>query len=182
MTSSPKTCGACSVCCEALTFRLGGALKHAGVMCAHAVPGKGCGIYPDREEVCRAYFCGWYHLPSLDGAWRPDQSGVLIAFRDGPAPDGKSGGIEFHLVGPRDHLTWPPLVRYIATLIVDQDPVFLSLPAAPGLQSPWVYLNTIAPLQDAIARRDFAATIAALRQALQVCRAYPKTPLPADLE
>lgn len=175
---SQKSCGSCSVCCEALTFYLGGALKRSGVMCTHAAPPSGCSIYATREQVCRAYFCGWHHLPSLGEDWRPDQSGVLISFREGPAPDGRSGGIEFHLVGSRERIFWPPLVGYIATLIVDCDPVFLSIPGAVGFQSPWVYLNTIAPLQEAIARRDFAATTAALRAALQVCLDYPPTPLP----
>jgi hypothetical protein len=179
--SSAKTCGSCSVCCQALTFYLGGALKPSGVCCTHARPPSGCAVYQSRETVCRAYFCGWYHLPSLGGDWRPDRSGVLISFREGPAPDGRSGGIEFHLTASPEVIFWPPLVRYIATLLVDQDPVFLSLPGEAGFQSPWVYLNTIGPLQQAIARRDFAAVTGALRQALQVCRDYPKTALPPGL-
>jgi hypothetical protein len=178
MNVSEKQCGACSVCCKELMLDLAGSLKLAGVMCPHAAPPFGCGIYATRPEVCRAYFCGWHHLPSLGEEWRPDQSEVLISFRSGPAPDGKKDGIEFMLTGARAKISWLPLVEYIATLIVDNDPVYLSLPGEPGYQSPWVYLNDIAPLTDAIARRDFAATTAALTQALQVCSDYPKTKLP----
>lgn len=178
MTLVPKSCGACSVCCKELMFDIAGRRILAGVMCPHAAPPQGCTIHQTRPEVCRAYFCGWHHLPSLSEDWRPDQSEVLISFREGPAPDGKSGGIEFELIGARDRIFWLPLVEYIATLIADNDPVFLSLPGDVGYQSPWVYLNDVAPLKDAIANRDFAATTAALAQALQVCIDYPKTPLP----
>jgi hypothetical protein len=178
MTLAPKNCGACSVCCKDLTFELSGSLKPAGVMCPHCRAPHGCGIYQTRLEVCRTYFCGWHHLPSLDEDWRPDRSEVLILFRSGPAPDGKQDGIEFHLIGAHERIAWLPLTRYIATLIVDRDPVFLSLPGEVGYQSPWVYLNDIPALQVAVAQRDFAATVAALKGALKVCIDYPKTPLP----
>jgi len=173
--SIPKRCGACSVCCKDLTFVMDGALKLAGVMCPHATPPHGCGIHQTRPSLCRAYFCGWHHLPSLGEEWRPDQSEVLISLR---APDGQQEGIDFTLLGSHERLVWLPLVRYIATLIVDGAPVYLSLPGALGYQSPWVYLSDIAVLKDAIAARDLDATTAALKAALQICIDYPKTPLP----
>ncbi|MDR3525813.1 MAG: hypothetical protein P4L57_00935 [Rhizomicrobium sp.] len=173
-----KRCGACSVCCKDLMFEMDGALKLAGVMCPHATPPHGCGIHDCRPSVCRTYFCGWYYLPSLDEEWRPDQSEVLISLR---APDGLTDGIEFMLLGSPEKLSWLPLVRYIATLIVDGAPVYLALPGEPGYQSPWVYLSDIAALKDAIARRDLDATTAALKAALQICRDYPKTALPQGL-
>lgn len=175
--SDPKRCGACSVCCRELTFAMDGALKCAGVLCSHATPPNGCGIHQERPPVCRAYFCGWYYLPSLGEEWRPDQCGVLISLR---APDGVTRGIDFTLLED-DQIVWLPLVRYIATLIVDGDPVYLSLPAEAGYQSPWVYLSDIPALKDAIARRDLDATTAALKAALQICSAYPKTALPQGL-
>ncbi len=178
MSQCPKTCGACSVCCKDLTFELFGALKPAGILCRHAAPPNGCTIHQTRPQICRAYFCGWHHLPSLGEEGRPDLSQILISFREGPAPDGRTGGIEFHLTGSLDRIFWLPLARYIATLIVDGDPVYLSLPGEVGYQSPWVYLNDIAALKDAVARRDFAATTSALRRALQVCIDYPKTKNP----
>ena len=178
MTVSEKHCGACSVCCKELMFDIAATRILAGVMCPHAAPPNGCTIHQTRPQVCRAYFCGWHHLPSLGDDWRPDQSEVLISFREGPAPDGKIDGIEFELVGARDRIFWPPLVAYIATLIVDNDPVYLSLPGGVGFQSPWVYLNNIPALRDAIAERHFAKTATALSQALQVCIDYPKTKLP----
>jgi len=181
MADTNKSCGACSVCCRELTFDLAAARKPAGVMCPHCTPPGGCGIHATRLQVCRAYFCGWHHLPSLGEEWRPDMSDVLILSRNGPAPDGLMDGIEFELVGGRDRIFWPPLVAYIATLIVDNDPVYLSLPGEPGYQSPWVYLNNIPALQAAIAERHFAKTATALSEALQVCIDYPKTKIPEDM-
>ena len=175
MTLANKSCGACSVCCKDLMFDLAGSLKLAGVMCPHCKAPDGCRIHDVRPQVCRAYFCGWHHLPSLGEEWRPEQSEILILFREGPAPDGLMDGIEFHLVGARDRILWLPLVRYIGTLIEDNDPVYLSIPGDVGYQSPWVYLNDIAPLKEGIRRRDFAITTAALSRALQVCIDFPKT-------
>ena len=178
MSQTPKSCGSCSACCKELMLKLGDSVKPAGVLCPHAAPPHGCAVYADRPQACRAYFCGWHHLPSLGEEWRPDHCEVLISFRQGPAPDGRMDGIEFELTGDRGRITWLPLVRYIATLIVDGQAVYLSLPGEPGFQSPWVYLNDIAELRDAIARRDLGATTAVLGAALQVCIDFPKTPLP----
>jgi len=180
MSLSPKTCGACSACCRELTFEIDGALKPAGVICRHAAPPHGCAIHATRPDVCRAYFCGWHHLPSLGEDWRPDRAELLISFRRGPAPDGLMDGVEFELIGSLDRIFWVPLVEYIATLIEDGAPVYLSLPGGVGYQSPWVYLNDIAELKQSIARRDFAATAAALSLALQLCIDHPKTKLPEE--
>ena len=174
MTLTNKSCGACSVCCKDLMFDLAGSLKLAGVMCQHCRSPDGCGIHDVRPQVCRAYFCGWHHLPSLGEEWRPEKSEILILFRKGPAPDGLMDGIEFHLVGARDRIFWLPLVRYIGTLIEDNDPVYLSIPGEVGYQSPWVYLNDIPSLKEAIQCRDFAMMTAALSRALQVCIDFPK--------
>lgn len=177
MDLSKNSCGACSVCCKALTFELAGSLKPAGVMCPHCTAPKGCGIYETRPQLCRAWYCGWRYL-GLGEDWRPDRSEILILLREGPAPDGLQNGVEFFLVGDREKVFWLPLVKYIAALIEEPAPVYLSLPGDPGCASPWVYLSDIAALKDAIARRDLAATHAALRGALQVCIDYPKTKLP----
>ena len=171
-----KSCGTCTVCCKETMLVLDGALKLAGVMCPHAA--SGCAIYDSRPHECRAYCCGWHHLPSLGEEWRPDNSQVLISFRKGRAPNGLMDGVEFQLVGSHERIGWVPLVEYIATLIVDGAPVYLSLASEPGYQSPWVYLNDIAELQAAIARRHFADATAALAAALEICIAYPKTKIP----
>jgi hypothetical protein len=175
MSLSDTSCGECSVCCEALTFDLGPLHKPSGVKCPHCRAPHGCAVYDTRWEVCRTYHCGWRHL-GLPEEWRPDRSEILIFLREGPAPDGLQNGVEFELVGSHDRLTWMPLVKFIAALIEDKTPVYLSIQG--GLASPWVYLNNIPALIDGISRRDLNATTAALRDALQVCIDYPKTDTP----
>ena len=113
---TPKSCGPCSVCCRELTFELEGALKPAGVMCRHCQVPNGCGIHQTRPQICRAWFCGWHHLPSLGDEWRPETSQILILFREGPAPDGKMDGIEFELIGAHDKITWLPRERWLDRL------------------------------------------------------------------
>jgi hypothetical protein len=174
----PNTsCGECSVCCEALTFDIGGTRKLSGVMCPHCRPPHGCGVYDTRWEICRTYLCGWRHL-GLPQEWRPDKSEILISLREGPAPDGLHNGIEFLLLGSHDRLRWLPMIKFIAALLETPQAVYLSIPGAVGYQSPWVYLNDMPALKDAIARRHYADTLTALEQALKVCIDYPKTALP----
>jgi hypothetical protein len=52
--------------------------KAAGDWCVHVALGKGCGIYADRPEPCRAFRCYWLMQPKLDDAWRPDRCGFLL--------------------------------------------------------------------------------------------------------
>jgi hypothetical protein len=181
MDVSKNACGECSVCCKDLMFDIGPMRKLAGVMCPHCASPGGCSVYETRWDICRTYYCGWRHL-GLDEEWRPDRSGILISLREGPSPDGLQNGVEFELVGAHAQLHWLPLIKFIAALIEDKAPVYLSLPGEIGYQSPWVYLNNIPALNDGIARRDLAATTAALSEALQVCLDFPKTRLPEAIE
>jgi hypothetical protein len=78
-----RECGECTACCVALPVReLDLPPYHA---CAHlrAAPNAGCGIYPDRPSICRAWFCTWRLSPALDDELRPDRSGVIFD----PVPD-----------------------------------------------------------------------------------------------
>ncbi len=74
-----RSCGTCAVCCTALKIDDPALKKEAGVRCGH-LTSTGCGIYETRPGACRAFYCGWRYLPTLDAAWRPDRSGVLIGF------------------------------------------------------------------------------------------------------
>ena len=171
MDVSKNSCGECSVCCEVLTFALAGALKPSGVLCAHCRPPGGCSIYQTREEVCRTYYCGWRHL-GLPEEWRPDRSDFLIAFR--PGPDGVKPGVEFTLLGDEARLDWLPFLKFLAALHDAGTPLYLSLRAEPGFQSPWVYLSDIPALTDGLTRRDLGRCKTGLGQALAICRAQPK--------
>src|ERR1700685_4410236 len=74
-------CGSCTVCCMAL--RVIELDKEAGRYCQHCLPGKGCGIYETRPEVCRGFLCGWRRVPQLGEEWRPGKSRALLPAQDG---------------------------------------------------------------------------------------------------
>ena len=76
-----RGCGTCAVCCTALKIDDPALSKDAGVRCSH-LTSVGCGVYETRPGACRAFFCAWRYLPTLDASWRPDRSGVLIGFVD----------------------------------------------------------------------------------------------------
>jgi hypothetical protein len=52
--------------------------KEAGVWCPHAVPGKGCGIYENRPQGCRTFYCHWMIDPSLGPEWKPDRAKFVL--------------------------------------------------------------------------------------------------------
>lgn len=70
-----KSCGACTWCCVVLDVPE--LAKPAHTPCPHLIPGRGCGTYGDRPDICGSFKCGW-----LLGLWgdfgtRPDQTKVL---------------------------------------------------------------------------------------------------------
>jgi hypothetical protein len=52
--------------------------KPGGVLCAHARPGRGCGIYDTRPQGCRAFECVWLMDPEMPHRFRPDQTKVVL--------------------------------------------------------------------------------------------------------
>jgi len=72
-----RACGDCTACCTAIGVEELG--KPYACPCHHLC-GKGCGIYKDRPESCKAFGCLW-----LDGwagpAMRPDKSGIILFFQ-----------------------------------------------------------------------------------------------------
>lgn len=71
-----KACGSCSACCKLLYVRE--LDKPACVWCEHALPGKGCGVYETRWEVCRTFKCSWLRDDNFPDNWRPDKSGFIV--------------------------------------------------------------------------------------------------------
>ncbi len=76
-----RVCGGCTLCCK--LFAVGALDKLAGVWCAHATKGQGCGIYETRPASCREFACAW-----LQGAFReterPDRiHGVAVPTTSG---------------------------------------------------------------------------------------------------
>lgn len=52
--------------------------KPGGVLCAHARPGKGCGIYETRPHACRTFECVWLMDEEMPHRFRPDQTKVVL--------------------------------------------------------------------------------------------------------
>lgn len=75
LRAASRSCGACSLCCTVLRVdELG---KRAGDDCVHQQGARGCGIYEDRPEICRAYQCLW-RQGGLEEDERPDATGGIV--------------------------------------------------------------------------------------------------------
>ena len=83
MQSTGKTvpgreCGSCMMCCKVLGIRQAELRKEAGVWCPQVVPGKGCGIYENRPQVCRNFYCHWMINPNLGPEWKPERAKFVL--------------------------------------------------------------------------------------------------------
>ncbi|MCT7663340.1 YkgJ family cysteine cluster protein [Shinella kummerowiae] len=76
-----RSCGTCTLCCRLPDIDL--FEKPANAWCRHCIEGKGCSIYADRPSVCRDFLCLWMTDESLDEAWEPSRSHMMI-YRQGP--------------------------------------------------------------------------------------------------
>ena len=168
-----RECGTCTVCCKVPTIDDPALRKLPGVLCKNCTPEHRCGIYETRPSDCRDFYCVWRMIP-LGDEWRPDRSEILIVMMDGTAPDGLEGGVRFDLFGARGKIFWPPLVNYMAQLIQENTPVYLSVPGEPGHVAGQVYLNNDKPLRRAIALRDFSLATTILSNMVQACIRFPK--------
>jgi hypothetical protein len=71
-----RECGGCTLCCKVVEVELLG--KPANVWCQHCKPGQGCGIYSDRPEVCRDWYCEWVRSEELGEEWYPAKSKMVV--------------------------------------------------------------------------------------------------------
>lgn len=80
-----RGCGSCVACCDILNIDEPELQKPANVLCRHNT-GSSCGIYADRPNVCRTYFCLWRRMPELPDECRPDRLGIVFSIdRNVPA-------------------------------------------------------------------------------------------------
>ena len=79
----PRACEACHACC--IAPQIDHLAKPARVRCWHLDSYRGCGIYENRGQVCRAYQCLWLR-GALGVGNRPDKLGVIFALMG--LPDG----------------------------------------------------------------------------------------------
>ncbi len=158
-----RDCGPCTACCEHLAIDGADFKKPAGLLCPNCT-GDACRIYDARPQVCRDYYCGWQQMPMLGVEWRPDNSGVLLLPIEKPAESKSPQGMEFMIIGGEAAVRRPGFAEFLAQLIANGVPVFMSVAGRKALLNP--------SLEGAVAARDMAA--GALRlyaAAVRVC--YP---------
>lgn len=84
--SEQRPCGACQACCNLIGVKEVG--KPFGTNCEHQCSA-GCGIYDQRPDGCRTFFCFWKVSPHMSDDMRPDKSGILYFFQRGIVPGGR---------------------------------------------------------------------------------------------
>lgn len=76
-----RDCGSCSLCCilpDIAEFD-----KPPNQPCRHCLAGGGCDAYVVRPATCRDFFCLWRTDPTLDAAWNPSESRMML-YSQGP--------------------------------------------------------------------------------------------------
>ncbi len=153
-----KSCGPCQACCVALKIASPELRKKPGTPCRHLVQ-KGCGIYDKRPPVCRHFLCGWRLLPELDGAWRPDKSGVMLlplSQAEIPRAYRAAGPGWVFVIMDGEKAFTPRLARFIAGLVKRRVAAFLSA------MTPRLQINE--QLEPPAAADDLEAITAVLRR------------------
>ena len=175
MTLVPgRTCGDCTVCCTWPTIDKPEIQKRSGTTCRHCTAG-GCAIYETRYPICREYYCAWRAMEMFGEEWRPDRSGVLpYVETEGIAEDfDLHTGIGLMLVGHAAKIVRQRWFQdFIITGVMNNVPLFLSLPGPRGHQAATVSLNTEEMV--AAIRRDTVKE--ALESALKILRGWDFTP------
>jgi hypothetical protein len=169
-----RDCGDCTVCCTWPTINKPEIQKVSGATCKHCTGG-GCAIYETRFPVCRGYFCAWRTVDIFGEDWRPDKSGVLpYVETEGIAEDfDLSTGIGLMLVGHAARIVRQRWFQdFIITGVMNNVPLFLSLPGPRGHQAATVSLNT-GEMVEAIRRGSVKE---ALESALKILRGWDYTP------
>ena len=53
--------------------------KPMGVWCPKVLKGRGCGIYKQRPQACRAFECLWLSTADMPDHWKPDRCKMVVA-------------------------------------------------------------------------------------------------------
>ena len=160
-----RGCGDCSVCCVITQVDTKEFQKPPGVRCQHLCAGGGCSIYETRYPICRTYHCGWRYLGFLGDNWRPDRSGVLLAFTpEDELPAGYTTGVSFIIASRPPSGLNRALYHYVAHLIADGVHVMLAVTGPPGFLPAVTVLNE--KLRDAARSGSHGPIEAAFAEAL----------------
>ncbi len=137
-----RGCGDCTVCCVVTQIDTKEFQKPPGIRCQNLCAGGGCSIYETRYPICRTYHCGWRYLEFLGDNWRPDRSGVLLAFTpEDELPAGYTTGVSFILAGRPPSGLNRALYHYVAHLIAGDVHVMVAVPGPPGFLPSVMVLN-----------------------------------------
>ncbi len=165
-----RECGACNVCCVALTIDDPELQKVQGYRCKNMLPDKGCAIYATRPDTCRRFFCGWRQLKWVPETLRPDISGVLVRlhYEVSQTKGTKKLGVMVTLLTDAA-LKAEGLAETIGAAVAADIPVFLHVPGPPGYTAAEARMNDV--LRNAVLTRDKAALLEILRRARAKARA-----------
>lgn len=173
-----RACGECTVCCVVTQIDTKEFQKPPGVRCQHLCAA-GCAIYEARPPVCRTYHCGWRYLGFLSDHWRPDKSGILLAFTpENELPAGYATGVTFILAGRPPSGMNRALYHYVLSLIADGVHVMLATPGPEGFYPAVTVLSD--RLREAAKARDHAPIEAAFAEALALVGAPAERFRPAQ--
>jgi len=172
-----RECGACTACCTHLNIDTEELQKFAGVDCQHLVPQRGCRIYERRPQACREWYCAWRSMANMPDDWRPDRSGVLVAYTadDIPPHYATRLGLKISLIKSQRDIRNPGLVQAIVSFVQADIPVFLLLQGPPGRVAKKRLVND--ELRPLIEARDMKATEEYLLSCLEALEREPKEPV-----
>ncbi|MEO1492796.1 MAG: hypothetical protein AAFV19_11640 [Pseudomonadota bacterium] len=72
-----RSCEDCAMCCYML--KIDALDKPGGQWCQHCPTKKSCGIHGQHPQECRDFLCGYLTVASLDEAWKPSKSKIIMA-------------------------------------------------------------------------------------------------------
>ena len=157
-----RDCGACTVCCVALTIEDPRLMKAQGLPCPNLAQPFGCSIYETRPRTCREFHCGWRKLKWVPQTLRPDLSAVLVRLHAYQTAKGQEMGVIFTLLEARA-LQAEGLAEAVAAAVASDIPTFLHIPGPPGYTSAQTPLNDA--VREAVRARDKPLLLDILRQA-----------------
>ena len=168
-----RECGACQVCCIALTIDRPEIQKMPGSACRHLK--EGCGIYENRPDVCRVFFCGWRKLAAIPADWRPDQSGILVVGEANDLPQFQPVALNLFLTGnPLKTIRRPDFLDFVIRH-VRNTALYLMLPGGKAMKPARLQLNSLLA-----AARSRSEVKAALELSLKTHQALPPQPYVMD--
>lgn len=171
-----RFCGSCTACCRDLTINSPELRKPAGVTCPHCTPGRGCGTYASRPQVCALWYCFWRFAPNLDESWRPDRVGLIIGFVD--PPSGYDLAVKVDVIGGAGILKSDKFFRFLQSAHRNDIGVYISAPGKTGFAGGRSFIS--AAIASAIAEDARDKVLAMAWQGFLEAKAVPQVPIELD--